>query len=129
MSCGSGPRRGSTCREVARRRGRNRSTTSCLRRPARASAARRLRGHVTWELRCSRGVLPRLLQALGEQPPLAIDGETAAAAVAYMHAHPRMAELRDYQVEAFHAVLTAGWGRIAFATNAGKGAVIAMLAD
>jgi len=41
---------------------------------------------------------------------------------------PRLAELRDYQQAALFTALRCRWGRIALATNAGKGAIIALLA-
>lgn len=80
-----------------------------------------------WEMRCSRGLLPRILKALGyEYSVLYTDAVTAQA---FLEKHPRHKDLRDYQRTAYLEVLTNGWGRIALATNAGKGAVIALLAD
>jgi len=77
----------------------------------------------TYELRCSRGLRQRIVGAQGYDPAL------MAEALVYLRGHPRCAELRDYQQEAFLRAVTEEWGRLALATNAGKGAVIAMLAD
>lgn len=79
-----------------------------------------------YELRCSRGLYPKLATELG----LAIDWLYPApeGLDEFIDTHPQMGQLRDYQLDAWREVLTCGWGRIAFATNAGKGAVIALLA-
>lgn len=79
-----------------------------------------------WELQCSRGLVGRLQKSLpvtlsdnGQPPFLPWPAET----------HDSLASLRDYQRVAFSAALEHQWGRIALATNAGKGAVIALLAE
>lgn len=51
----------------------------------------------------------------------------AADATRWLESTARFAELRDYQIDAFRDVLTEGWARAAMATNAGKGAIIALL--
>lgn len=77
------------------------------------------------EFRVSRGLLPRLTNDFGGtwDHTLATEDDLAE----FHEAFPRTAELRDYQLNALDAVLVNGWGRIAFATNAGKGAIIALL--
>lgn len=85
----------------------------------------RQRGDV-FEMRCSRGLAPRIIHDLtGPAFPPTAD---PAAITEFQATTPRALELRDYQLRAFALVLLQGWGRIAFATNAGKGAVIALLA-
>lgn len=85
----------------------------------------RARGDL-FELRCSRGLVPRVVSDLGGKVEfnVALEAEVAA----FVQATPQFKVLRDYQARAFHLVLKEGWGRVAFATNAGKGAVIALLA-
>ncbi len=83
-----------------------------------------------YEMRISRGLLPRLFNT--PSGILLNEDEQKAywnPAGSWLAAHPRYSELRDYQTLAFQAAWLAGWGRIAFATNAGKGAVIALLAQ
>ncbi len=48
---------------------------------------------------------------------------------AFPTTHPAFAKLRDYQRKALRKAVDKEWGRIALATNAGKGAVIALLAE
>lgn len=87
----------------------------------------RMREDGVYELRCSRGLQQRALAALDfVMPP---SQQLMADALSYIVGHPRYRELRDYQKDAFVRAAVEGWGRIAFATNAGKGAVIALLAD
>jgi len=81
------------------------------------------------ELRCSRGILPRLLQDLGYAHKLVRHTDISSDIAQYIGHQPKWQALRDYQQNAFMEALEHGWGRIAFATNAGKGAVIAMLAE
>lgn len=76
-----------------------------------------------WHFRGSRGLLGRMRRTLtitlpqGPQP------------IPYPTGHAGIAGLRDLQQQAFAAALEHEWGRIALATNAGKGAVIAFLAE
>lgn len=79
-----------------------------------------------YEMRCSTGLARRVSLDLGwtDFPPLA----SLEDITIFLTEQPRMQELREYQIRAVTMVLLQGWGRIAFATNAGKGAVIAMLA-
>lgn len=86
-----------------------------------------LRSDGTYELRCSRGLLPRIAHDVTGGAML-LQAATAAEVNAFRATVPQVAQLRDYQGRALAEVLTKGWGRIAFATNAGKGAVIALLA-
>lgn len=83
-------------------------------------------GPDTYEIQCSRGVASRLLTHLGTNLPSDLE---ATRAPAYATAHQRWNELRDYQKEGFYRIVAEGWGRLALATNAGKGAIVAMLAD
>lgn len=80
----------------------------------------------TYELRCSRGLVPRVIRDLGG----AVNWNVASAEeiAEFCTAQPEVAKLRDYQRRALEGVLREGWGRVAYATNAGKGAVIALLA-
>lgn len=73
----------------------------------------------TFELRCSIGLLPRIAKDLGFGFP------APAFPALPLDAVPG---LRDYQQDALRLASMLGWGRIALATNAGKGAVIALLA-
>lgn len=81
---------------------------------------------LSMEFRVSRGLLPRIFNDYGDTfgDPCVSEEELQD----FYAAFPRVQELRDYQAHALEAVLTHGWGRIAFATNAGKGAIIALLA-
>lgn len=80
-----------------------------------------------FELRCSRGLLPRVVRDLGGTVEFqTVTDEEIARFFASIP--DRAAKLRDYQRRAIELGLKEGWGRIAFATNAGKGAVIALLA-
>lgn len=75
------------------------------------------------EIRMSRGFFARFCDAFGiEQAPVTFN--TAQ----WLASAPRATDLRDFQEVGVRKVLDAGWGRIAYATNAGKGAVIALLA-
>ena len=86
-----------------------------------------------WEMRASRGLLGRLAATL--PIPLIVDdrnGFTArlqARIDEWSTGHLVLASLRDYQQQATSRALTEQWGRIALATNAGKGAVAALLAQ
>lgn len=83
----------------------------------------------TWtrdgKLALGRGLLERVLQDLKAtitvppptSPSISLDAQA-----------PILAELRDYQREALQTILTKRWGCIALATNAGKGAIIALAA-
>lgn len=77
-----------------------------------------------WEMRCSFGLALRISQELGVAAPLRFSPVTADA---YLHVLPRWPDFYDYQQEGARAALVRGWGRLALATNAGKGAVIAAL--
>lgn len=85
--------------------------------------------------RCTRGLLARIVTELNETLVTTADDDTVGLrdlgerAESFLASHPFTATLRDYQRAAFTRVITQGWGRIAFATNAGKGAVIALLAQ
>jgi superfamily II DNA or RNA helicase len=80
-----------------------------------------------WEFRGSRGLLPRLM-ALG--PDIDFRGEFFRGTLTegMVSGIEGVPTLRDYQREALVKSLLCKWGRIAFATNAGKGAVIGLLA-
>lgn len=83
----------------------------------------------TWEMVCSIGLLDRLERELQIEPQLIFSTGAEDGLVAdYCNATPRVDELRDYQRAALIGALASGWGRVALATNAGKGAVIALLA-
>lgn len=77
-----------------------------------------------WELRCSVGLAPRVVRDVA--------GENERWIEFYLGEdhRPHLAGLglRDYQKESILSALRSGWGRISLATNAGKGAVIALLA-
>jgi len=83
------------------------------------------KGNDIWEMQCSRGLLGRLKIAFaiefarekGPHNPINTFGK------------PLLDQLRDYQRDALNFALEHKWGRIALATNAGKGAVIALLAE
>lgn len=79
----------------------------------------------SYVFRCSRGLAARVLDDLETPWPFAYEAPDVATLAARW---PAVARLHDYQVRALTLALTRGWGRIAFATNAGKGAVIALLA-
>lgn len=82
----------------------------------------RLRPDNLWELRCSRGLVGRLATTFRVVTVGAPDKK---------HLFPQedqLDNLRDYQKEAMLAAMQHQWGRIALATNAGKGAIIALLA-
>jgi superfamily II DNA or RNA helicase len=89
----------------------------------------RLIGEDMYELRCSYGLLYRVLTGLQQSDDQQVDTALLKDAADYLAAHPRSSELTDYQVQSFQTALLARWSRVALATNAGKGAVIAMLAD
>ncbi len=88
-----------------------------------------------WEFRASRGMLGRLAKAYDVR--LVANGKGFAPDLqqrieAWSKDHPILQKFcgdRDYQYEATLSALTAQWGRVALATNAGKGAVIAALCD
>ncbi len=73
-----------------------------------------------WEMEISRGMLHRLTEL---PPPLLSMEELQLVAGMSLVA----SDLRDYQKRAFLQVLLHKWGRVDLATNAGKGAVIALL--
>lgn len=78
-----------------------------------------------WEFRGSRGLLERMSKAL----TITIDNQPPTCTPT----HPTLTQLPEpqgtYQRVAFKAAVEYEWGRFALATNAGKGAVIALLAD
>ncbi len=78
-----------------------------------------------FEMRCSRGLVPRIVKDLGGA--VTFPGVDPAVVEAFCARTPKVAALRDYQAEVFRAILREGWGRAALATNAGKGAVIGLL--
>ncbi|KKL28522.1 hypothetical protein LCGC14_2374300, partial [marine sediment metagenome] len=85
-----------------------------------------------WEIRASRGLLGRLQATY--PCPLEFSGNAyeerrQAHMDAWLKDHPVFYTLRDYQQDAILVSLNVQWGRIAFATNAGKGAVITLLAE
>lgn len=84
-----------------------------------------------YEMRCSFGLLYRVMLGLqrGELWDNPVDTNLLKQAADYLAGHHLGGQLRDYQSQAFQTALLARWSRVAFATNAGKGAVIAMLAD
>lgn len=83
----------------------------------------------TFELRCSRGLVERIVGDFGgAMDPLADDHSINLFIAEHADVFDQFQGDRAYQYEAFVEVLRHGWGRIAFATNAGKGAVIALLA-
>ena len=79
-----------------------------------------------WELRCSRGLLRRIMTDF--EIGVAFQVARLAEIESFLAGRPEFTQLRDFQVRVFHRVLAEGWGRVAFATNAGKGAVMAELA-
>jgi superfamily II DNA or RNA helicase len=83
----------------------------------------RLTADGRWELRCSRGLVERVMAALETSLPPVITAMTEAFTT-----DPRVTGFRDYQRAALEGAITHGWARVAQATNAGKGAVIALLA-
>lgn len=95
----------------------------------------RMRSDGSYEMLMSRGLILRALGGLGYavsvdtlQAVGLTDEVTGAELLAFHDAYPQMETLRDYQLEAFLTALKCRWGRVALATNAGKGAVIALLA-
>lgn len=83
----------------------------------------------TWEMLCSVGLVSRLQRELNVELKLPVGADMALVEQYCMQAAgDRTQDLRDYQFEALRAALSRGWGRVALATNAGKGAVIALLA-
>jgi len=81
-----------------------------------------------WAFRCSTGMgLRAWHDILGVIPRLesAWLPFTMSALELFDTVAPSPEPLRDYQRDAIVAAITTGWGRIALATNAGKGAVIA----
>jgi len=82
-----------------------------------------------WEMLCSIGLLPRLQRELGVTGGSLVGADPELIEHYCMQtASDRTQDLRGYQFEALQSALAGGWGRIALATNAGKGAVIALLA-
>lgn len=80
-----------------------------------------------WEFLCSRGLLRRLMNDF----EIGVAFQVARVAEVESFTKTRaddFARLRDYQVRSFNKALAEGWGRVALATNAGKGAIIALLA-
>ncbi len=73
-----------------------------------------------WEMEISRGMLHRLAPEL-PAPLLSMEELQLVAGMELV------SDLRDYQKRAFLQVLMHKWGRVDLATNAGKGAVIALL--
>lgn len=85
-----------------------------------------------WQMRCSWG-LARVLASqfgvtMGEQVPTMEHSMTTLMDFV-SRAIARFPHMRDYQRAALTQLLSLGWGRVALATNAGKGMVIALLAD
>lgn len=81
------------------------------------------------ELRISRGLVPRIVKDLGLDLSFDFSGLSSAEVDAFFAEHEEtFSGFRDYQTLITRLVLMEGWGRAAFATNAGKGAVIGMLA-
>ncbi len=80
-----------------------------------------------WEIRASRGLLRRLTEGLEEVTT--DNGLSSPQLDAFERAciEQLPEEWRDYQKEAVSLALLHKWGRVALATNAGKGAVIAIL--
>lgn len=89
--------------------------TSCLKVP----------GEDRYRLKCSRGLLNRLF-SLGLVAGSLPSYFSTAEATALLELLPPT--LHDYQRQAITLSLIHGWGRVALATNAGKGAIIALLA-
>lgn len=85
----------------------------------------RQRGDV-FDFRCSRGLLPRVVKDFGGQLEFNVAPDDQIDA--FCTHTTKVSLLRDYQLQALRTILKVGWGRVAFATNAGKGAVIALLA-
>jgi superfamily II DNA or RNA helicase len=84
----------------------------------------------TWEMHCSRGVLGRLAADFTvDISNNGIDKLKPHIRAWIKQRSGAIAKLRDYQLTALNAALLSRWGRIALATNAGKGAVIALMAD
>lgn len=92
-----------------------------------------LRVYPDYELmRIGRGLVRRLLTDLQEghglsQVKFAFQDRAALPQVWRLYDLPD--PLRDYQLAALDEIGTRGWCRVAFATNAGKGAVIALAGD
>lgn len=78
-----------------------------------------------YKMRCSVGLALAVTEALGGEVPNAADPADVAR---WMAIAPRVDELRDYQRTTLERALVQGWGRAALATNAGKGAVLALMA-
>jgi superfamily II DNA or RNA helicase len=103
-----------------------------------ASAEAALRSFTTWApgrvrsrgeevvLRCSRGLLPRLQESFDFEIADAPSPVSVEEFAAFLEQTPNVSKLRPYQTTALDAALRSGWGRIAQATNSGKGAVIAL---
>lgn len=83
-------------------------------------------GDAATAMQVSRGLVRRIVEDLGGSIDFHTVDERALAQ--FCREWPRFKDLRDYQARAFLKVLREGWGRVAFATNAGKGAIIAALA-
>ena len=78
-----------------------------------------------WTMRCSRGLLGRLATAFS----IRWEGEPPEKHLQHcLLSEEQLATLFNYQREALLAAIQHQWGRIALATNAGKGAVITLLA-
>lgn len=75
------------------------------------------------QLVLTRGILGRVIQDLSATV-VKLPSEPAQIIEA-----PAVEGLRDYQLEALRRIFEARWGRIALATNAGKGAIIAVAAQ
>jgi len=86
------------------------------------------RGPDLWEFRGSRGLLGRLAATF---PDITLSGHSPISnnqIEAWLSAHPTILTLRDYQQDALYQALYRRWGRVALATNAGKGAVLTLIA-
>jgi len=85
-----------------------------------------------WQMRCSLGLAPRLLESfdLTGDPigPQLLGKQDLDDLQEVLHLRDGYT-LRDYQTEAIVEILRSRWGRIALATNAGKGAIIALTAE
>lgn len=83
-----------------------------------------------WQFRGSRGLLHRAVRDLGLAPSNSVT-QYLPLVEEWLRTNQFMAPgvARDFQQAMLRAGLTEGWGRAALATNAGKGAIIAQLAN
>jgi len=78
-------------------------------------------------LALGRGMLARLRRELGSE--LVVDCPWRDRCPTLQFSTAQLQTLRDYQAESIVQACTHEWGQIALATNAGKGAIIALLAQ